>query len=97
MSTEAGERQIKAQLVLMAVGRKPNTAGLGLEEIGVKTERGRIIVNEKMETSVPGVYAIGDAIGGILLAHVASAEGEQKKQWTIEAVLNRAWKLGSPD
>ena len=76
VSTEAGEKQIKAQLVLMAIGRKPNTEGLGLEELGIKTERGRIVVNEKMETNVPNIYAIGDAIGGILLAHVASAEGE---------------------
>jgi dihydrolipoamide dehydrogenase len=76
VSTEAGEREIKAQLVLIAVGRKPNTEHLGLEETGVKTEGGRIIVNRQMETSVPGIYAVGDAIGGILLAHVASAEGE---------------------
>lgn len=76
VSTEAGERKIKAQLVLIAVGRKPNTERLGLEQLGVKAEGGRILVNQKMETNVPGIYAVGDAIGGILLAHVASVEGE---------------------
>jgi len=76
VKTGEGERKIKAQMVLMAVGRRPNTEGLGLEGAGVGTERGRIVVNEKMETGVPGVYAVGDAIGGILLAHVAGAEGE---------------------
>ena len=70
------EQKLIAELVLVAVGRKPNIEGLGLESVGVKTERGRIIVNDSMETSIPGIYAAGDAIGGILLAHVAFAEGE---------------------
>ena len=70
------EQKLIAELVLVAVGRKPNIEGLGLESLGVKTERGRIIVNDTMETSIPGIYAAGDAIGGILLAHVAFAEGE---------------------
>ena len=74
--TGEGERKLTAELVLVAVGRKPNIEGLGLERVGIKTEQGSIVVNERMETNIPGIYAAGDAIGGILLAHVASAEGE---------------------
>lgn len=62
--------------VLVSVGRAPNVEGLGLGAIAVELEaRGTIRVNERMETSVPGVYAIGDAVGGNMLAHEASAEG----------------------
>jgi dihydrolipoamide dehydrogenase len=61
--------------VLVTIGRSFNTAGLGLEDIGVRTEKGRIAVNQKMETNVEGVYAIGDVTGEWLLAHVASTEG----------------------
>ncbi len=61
--------------VLMAAGRKPNTEGLGLETLGVATERGFVRVNDMMETNVPGVYAIGDIVPGPALAHVASHEG----------------------
>jgi len=74
--TGEGEQKLTAELVLVAVGRKPNIEGLGLERVGIKTERGSITVNDRMETNIPGIYAAGDAIGGILLAHVASAEGE---------------------
>jgi dihydrolipoamide dehydrogenase len=62
--------------VLVAVGRRPNTADLGLELVGARIERGRVVVNERMETGVPGLYAAGDATGGMLLAHKAMAEGE---------------------
>jgi dihydrolipoamide dehydrogenase len=63
--------------VLVAIGRKPYTAGLGLEQVGVKTEprSGRVEVDEHFQTSVPGVYAIGDLIAGPMLAHKASEEG----------------------
>ncbi|MBA7620608.1 Dihydrolipoyl dehydrogenase [subsurface metagenome] len=74
--TGEGEQKLTAELVLVAVGRKPNIEGLGLERVGIKTEQGSIAVNDRMETNIPGIYAAGDAIGGILLAHVASAEGE---------------------
>ncbi len=74
-TTGEGEQKLTAELVLVAVGRKPNIEGLGLETVGIKTERSRIVVNDRMETSIPGIYAAGDAIGGIQLAHVASAEG----------------------
>lgn len=64
--------------VLVCIGREANTAGLGLEKIGVKTdEKGWIVVDERMKTSVPDVYAIGDVLGPskVMLAHVASSEG----------------------
>ncbi len=67
---------LEADKLLVSIGRSLNSAGLGLEEVGVELgKRGEIVVNERMETSVPGVYAIGDVVGGILLAHVASFEG----------------------
>lgn len=62
--------------VLVAVGRGPNTDNLGAEKIGLKMEKGRIIVNERMETSVPGVYACGDVVSRMMLAHVAMEEGK---------------------
>jgi dihydrolipoamide dehydrogenase len=68
--------EIEAEKLLVSIGRKFNSAGLGLEDLKVETdERGRINVNEKMETNVPGIYAIGDVVGGILLAHTATFEG----------------------
>ncbi len=71
-----GGRTLTAEKMLVAVGRQPNTAGIGLETVGVAVdERGYILVNERLETSVPGIYAIGDVTGGFLLAHVASHEG----------------------
>jgi dihydrolipoamide dehydrogenase len=74
-SVKGQDHTMEAALVMLAVGRRPNTEGLGLEKAGVKTEKGRVGVNPFMETSAPGVYAIGDVIGGIMLAHVATAEG----------------------
>lgn len=67
---------ITSEKVLVAIGRKPYTEKLGLEKIGVNIDRGRIVVNKYMETNVPGIYAIGDCIGDIMLAHVASEQGE---------------------
>lgn len=62
--------------LLVAVGRKPNTEGLGAEEVGLAMDdKGRILVDEKFETNVPGVYAIGDVIPGPMLAHKAEEEG----------------------
>ena len=71
------ERPISAELVLVSVGRAPLTSGLGLKEAGVATdERGWIRADEYLRTSVPGVYAVGDALGPsrVMLAHVAAAE-----------------------
>jgi dihydrolipoamide dehydrogenase len=66
---------VEAERVLVATGRSLNSAGIGLEAVGVKTERGAIAVNDRMETSVPGIYAVGDVTGLWLLAHVASMQG----------------------
>ncbi|MBI2909999.1 MAG: dihydrolipoyl dehydrogenase [Chloroflexi bacterium] len=71
-----GQSRIEAEMVLVAVGRSPYTEGLGLADVGVTMNRRAIAVNERLETNLDGVYAIGDAIGGIMLAHVASYEGE---------------------
>jgi dihydrolipoamide dehydrogenase len=71
-----GERQaVPAQVVLLAAGRVPYTKDLGLEEAGVQLERGRVVVDDHLRTAAGGVWAIGDVIGGIMLAHVASYEG----------------------
>jgi len=70
------EEKISADIVLMAVGRKPYTDKLGLDKVGVEmTERGQIVTDEFFETSVEGIYAIGDVITGPMLAHKAEDEG----------------------
>lgn len=69
------EKELRGQYVLIAVGRKPNTAKLNLEKIGIKTNKGAVVVNDHFETSVPGIYAIGDCNGLNMLAHAASAQG----------------------
>jgi dihydrolipoamide dehydrogenase len=68
--------ELSADKILVAVGRRPYASGLGLEDVGVATDdkSGRILVNETFATSVAGVYAIGDVIGGPMLAHKAQAE-----------------------
>jgi dihydrolipoamide dehydrogenase len=67
--------EITAEKILVSVGRKPNTAGIGLETVGAEVDpRGYVIVNDYLETTAPGVYAIGDVNGGQMLAHVASYE-----------------------
>jgi len=72
---EGKAARLEAAVVLMAVGRGANAQGLGLEALGVAMERGFVKVSPRMETSVPGLYAIGDLAGPPLLAHKASAEG----------------------
>jgi len=68
---------VEADVVLVTVGRRPNTRGLGLEEVGVAmTERGFIAVDAHLRTNVPGIYGIGDVVGNPMLAHKASKEGE---------------------
>lgn len=69
------EQEVSARYVLCAVGRVPNTEGLFAEDALPDMERGRVLVDEKFETSIPGVYAIGDLIFGMQLAHTASAQG----------------------
>ena len=71
-----GEKVFDVEKILLCVGRGPATADLGLEKTGVAVEKGFIRVNERMETSVPGVYAVGDCTGKLMLAHAAMAMGE---------------------
>ena len=76
VSGPEGEQTLEAEQALVAIGFKPNSKNLGLEEAGVKlTERGFVGIDERMATNVPGIYAIGDVTGQLLLAHVASAQG----------------------
>lgn len=71
-----GGKTVDAEKILVCVGRRPNTAALGLDKIGVKTERGYIQTNDRMETSVSGIYAVGDCNGKLMLAHAAMVMGE---------------------
>jgi dihydrolipoamide dehydrogenase len=75
VKTPTGEIKIEADIVLSAVGVATNIEGIGLEEVGIKTDKGKVIVDDFYKTNVPGVYAIGDIVKGQALAHVASAEG----------------------
>jgi dihydrolipoamide dehydrogenase len=69
-------QEITTDQILVSIGRSMNSANIGLDAAGVNTgKRGEIIVNKKMETNIPGVYAIGDVTGNIMLAHVASRQG----------------------
>lgn len=74
IKTAKGIEVIEAEVVLSAVGITPNIENLGLEEVGVKVEKGRVLVDDFYKTNVEGVYAIGDIVKGQALAHVASAE-----------------------
>ena len=75
VKSSKGEQQLEADIVLSAVGVTANIENIGLEEVGIKTDKGKISVNEYYQTNVPGYYAIGDVVPGQALAHVASAEG----------------------
>ena len=74
VKTGSGETTLEADILLSAVGITANTEGIGLEDLGVKTEKGLITVDKYYQTSVPGIYAIGDCVPGQALAHVASKE-----------------------
>lgn len=75
IKTPKGEQEVEAEIVLSAVGVTPNVEGIGLEELGIDMEKGKVKVDAYYRTNVNGVYAIGDIVGGPALAHVASAEG----------------------
>ncbi|MFD2518994.1 dihydrolipoyl dehydrogenase [Salinimicrobium flavum] len=75
VKTKKGEETIEADVVLSAVGIKSNLENIGLEELGIKTDKDKILVNDWYQTNVQGIYAIGDVVPGPALAHVASAEG----------------------
>ena len=78
----------EAEKVLVAVGRRTDTEALGLDAAGIANDRGRITVNDKMETNVPNVYAIGDCLGKVMLAHVASAQGEVAAENALHSVIS---------
>ncbi|AMO19378.1 dihydrolipoyl dehydrogenase [Flavobacterium columnare] len=75
VKTAKGEEILEADIVLSAVGIKTNIEGIGLEDVGIATDRDKILVNDYYQTNIPGYYAIGDVTPGQALAHVASAEG----------------------
>src|SRR5690606_36798140 len=75
VKTAKGEEIQEADLVLSAVGIKSNIVNIGLEEVGIKTDKDKNLVNDFYQTNVAGYYAIGDVVPGQALAHVASAEG----------------------
>ncbi|MEQ9100356.1 MAG: dihydrolipoyl dehydrogenase [Imperialibacter sp.] len=75
VKTQKGEENLECDVVLSAVGISTNLEGIGLEDVGVATDRGKVLVDDYYKTNIPGIYAIGDIVKGQALAHVASAEG----------------------
>src|SRR6202012_5087133 len=75
VKTATGVVDVEAEIVLSAVGISTNLEGIGLEENGIKTDKGKVLVDDYYKTNIDGVYAIGDIVKGQALAHVASAEG----------------------
>lgn len=75
VKTKKGEEKIECDIVLSAVGIETNIQGIGLEDVGIATDKGKVLVNDFYQTNIPGYYAIGDIVKGSALAHVASAEG----------------------
>jgi len=75
VKTDKGGETIDGDVLLVAIGRGPVTQNIGLEEVGVETDRGFVLVNDKLETNVPGVYAIGDITPGLQLAHRSYQHG----------------------
>jgi dihydrolipoamide dehydrogenase len=92
--TEKGiEKQVEADCILISVGRRPNTIGLFAENLPIQMSKGFIVTDEHHETSLPGVFAVGDVTGGIQLAHAASAQGIEAVEFIAEGKqpkLNRA-------
>lgn len=74
--TKDGRQERLTEKVLLAVGRRPNADDLGVEKLGLAMDKDKIITDNKMQTNIPGIYAIGDVIGGLMLAHVAMEEGK---------------------
>ncbi len=75
-SASDGESTVEVEKVLVSVGRRANTADMGLEKLGIKMDRGTVIVDDHLRTNIPHIFAAGDCIGNWLLAHVASMEAE---------------------
>jgi len=85
VSTNNGEKKLETEKVLLAAGRVPELGNINVQRLGIKLDKRAIKVDEKMRTNIPGIYAVGDVVGKIMLAHVASREG-------IVAVKNIAGK-----
>ena len=75
VSTSEGEKRLETEKVLLAAGRVPELGNIDVQRLGIELEKGAIKVDEKMKTNIPGIYAVGDVVGKIMLAHVASREG----------------------
>ncbi|MGI5851296.1 MAG: dihydrolipoyl dehydrogenase [Caldicoprobacterales bacterium] len=86
VNTESGgnKQSFLAEKVLLSIGRKPVIDNLKLENAGIETQKGAVLVNKNMQTNVPNIYAIGDARGGVMLAHAASSEGIV----AVESIMN---------
>jgi dihydrolipoamide dehydrogenase len=76
ISSSDGETTVEAEKILLSAGRRPNTKDMGLEKLGIKMDRGTILVDDHLRTNLPHIYSAGDCIGNWLLAHVASMEAE---------------------
>jgi dihydrolipoamide dehydrogenase len=83
VQTAGKNHEVAGEYILMATGRKANIHNMGLEEVGIQTERGRIIVNEYFATSIPHIYAIGDCNAQMMLAHAASAQGVAAVEYAL--------------
>ena len=75
VSSLSNDEKIESSKVLVAIGRKLNTENIGISELGIKTEKGRILVDEKMKTNIPNIFAVGDIVHGPQLSHKAQREG----------------------
>ncbi|SFL48404.1 dihydrolipoyl dehydrogenase [Pelosinus propionicus] len=83
VQTAGKNYEVAGEYILMATGRKANVHNMGLEEVGIQTERGRIVVNEYFATNIPHIYAIGDCNGQMMLAHAASAQGVAAVEYAL--------------
>jgi dihydrolipoamide dehydrogenase len=93
VKTPDGEKSMSFDMILMAVGMKPNSKGLNLEKVGVKTDdKGFISVDKRMRTSISNIFAIGDVTGGLLLAHKASHEGIVAAEAVAGSSSGADWK-----
>jgi len=93
VETPKGKQTFTFDMVLVAAGMIPNSTGLNLEKVGVKTdERGFIVTDKRMRTSVPNIFAIGDVAGGMLLAHKASHEGLVAVEAIAGSTMGADWK-----
>lgn len=89
---ESGE-ELTAEKMLVSIGRRYNTDGIGLEKTGVRTEGGKIVVDTQMQTNIPGIYSVGDVASRYLLAHVASAEGKVAAENCLGASVEMDYQL----